>query len=93
MGLGKSLTTLATILGSLDYARGSVGPQVDAEAGAAGQLYPAKTTLIVVPLSCKFIFLQSRLSEVVKLTIDSDVKLDRGNQQVRSAPDYTPDGI
>jgi len=77
MGLGKSLTTLATILRSLDYARAWVKPQISADVDGLGQRYPTKTTLIVVPLSCKFMFHDKWRLEVAKLTMDSTVKLGR----------------
>lgn len=77
MGLGKSLTTLATVLGSLDCARGSVGPQTSAEADGPEQRYPTKSTLIVVPLSCKYTVVYWPPLEFTELTVDSTVKLDR----------------
>ncbi|KAF8247265.1 hypothetical protein K440DRAFT_308066 [Wilcoxina mikolae CBS 423.85] len=56
MGLGKSLTTLATILGSLDTARSNVPPGDGSwssipHLNGMDRKHTAKTTLIVVPLS------------------------------------------
>ncbi|KAI5820879.1 SNF2 family N-terminal domain-containing protein [Pyronema omphalodes] len=49
MGLGKTLTTLALIMGSIDTARNSVCHIETAEKSASP--WVAKTTLIIVPLS------------------------------------------
>ena len=51
MGLGKSLTILSAILGTLDYARSSGRPECSSI--GVGGTFRSKSTLIIVPSTCR----------------------------------------
>lgn len=59
MGLGKSLTTLSNIIGSLDHARDYSKSMVASPSTVSNTISPsrmtAKSTLVIVPSACKYL--------------------------------------
>ena len=61
MGLGKTLTVLAVIAGSLGRALDYAVIRTSGTTNSWKDVAPCKTTLVIVPSSCKF---HQRISEV-----------------------------
>ena len=59
MGLGKSLTTLSNIIGSLDHARDYSNFMVASTSTVSNTITPsriaAKSTLVIVPSACEYL--------------------------------------